>query len=102
MCRHCDFLQSLTKCRPSGQEIDQSHVLLTVEELVKARPAQVRRHERNVLACSRQHHPEPTKEEQDAGIVPEPVKESGDWTVEALTPQLEPKVAEVLMAKLNG
>ena len=33
-------------------------MLLTVEELVQARPAQVRGNERYVLAGSRQHHPE--------------------------------------------
>jgi preprotein translocase subunit SecA len=42
------------------------------------------------------YHPEPTEDEQKQGIVPEPVKESGDWTVEALTPEVEKNLRDMI------
>src|SRR6266545_3097205 len=53
-----DLLQSLIERGLSGKDVDQSDVPLTIEELVKSRPAQICGDERDVLAGSSQHHTE--------------------------------------------
>jgi preprotein translocase subunit SecA len=42
------------------------------------------------------YHREPTEDEEKAGIVPEPVTESGDWTVESLTPDAKKRVTSMI------
>ncbi len=42
------------------------------------------------------YHPEPTEDQEKAGIVPEPVKESGNWTLETLLPEITPRLGEMI------
>src|SRR5262245_48093249 len=42
------------------------------------------------------YHPEPTEEQEKVGFVPEPVKTSGDWTPESITPDVEPQVGKMI------
>ncbi|MBK7539195.1 MAG: preprotein translocase subunit SecA [Myxococcales bacterium] len=58
---------------------------------------------RSIYATRRQilegrYHREATEEEKKLGIVPEPVKESGDWTQALLTPEVKPKLVELIDA----
>ena len=77
-----------------GRNFDQRKNVLEYDDVMDQQRKTIYALRRQVL--DGRYHPEPTKEEAEAGIVPEPVKESGDWTVEGLTPQLEPKVAEMI------
>src|SRR5262249_37048106 len=42
------------------------------------------------------YHPEPTEEQEKAGIVPEAVTESGNWTVPTRRPQVEEMLANMI------
>jgi preprotein translocase subunit SecA len=77
-----------------GRNFDQRKNVLEYDDVMDQQRKTIYALRRQVL--DGRYHPEPTKEEAEAGIVPEPVKESGNWTPEALRPDLEPKVAEMI------
>ncbi|MEO6776461.1 MAG: preprotein translocase subunit SecA [Kofleriaceae bacterium] len=77
-----------------GRNFDQRKNVLEYDDVMDQQRKTIYALRRQVL--DGRYHAEPTAVEQEAGIVPEPVKESGDWTVESLTPDLEPKVAEMV------
>jgi len=74
-----------------GRNFDQRKNVLEYDDVMDQQRKTIYALRRQVL--DGRYHAEPTKEEAEAGIVPEPVKESGNWTVESLTPELEPKIA---------
>jgi preprotein translocase subunit SecA len=77
-----------------GRNFDQRKNVLEYDDVMDQQRKTIYALRRQVL--DGRYHAEPTAVEQEAGIVPEPVKESGDWTVESLTPDLEPKVADMV------
>jgi len=77
-----------------GRNFDQRKNVLEYDDVMDQQRKTIYALRRQVL--DGRYHPEPTKEEAEAGIVPEPVKESGNWTPESLRPDLEPKVAEMI------
>ncbi|MFT3692457.1 MAG: preprotein translocase subunit SecA [Kofleriaceae bacterium] len=77
-----------------GRNFDQRKNVLEYDDVMDQQRKTIYALRRQVL--DGRYHAEPTKEEAEAGIVPEPVKESGDWTPDSLRPDLEPKVAEMI------
>ncbi len=77
-----------------GRNFDQRKNVLEYDDVMDQQRKTIYALRRQVL--DGRYHPEPSKEEAEAGIVPEPVKESGDWTPASLRPDLEPKVAEMI------
>ncbi len=77
-----------------GRNFDQRKNVLEYDDVMDQQRKTIYALRRQVL--DGRYHPEPSKDEAEAGIVPEPVKESGDWTPASLRPDLEPKVAEMV------
>ena len=77
-----------------GRNFDQRKNVLEYDDVMDQQRKTIYALRRQVL--DGRYHPEPTKEQVEAGIVPDPVKESGDWTPQSLRPDLEPKVAEMI------
>ena len=77
-----------------GRNFDQRKNVLEYDDVMDQQRKTIYALRRQVL--DGRYHPEPSNEEAEAGIVPEPVKESGNWTPESLYPDLEPKVAEMI------
>jgi preprotein translocase subunit SecA len=77
-----------------GRNFDQRKNVLEYDDVMNQQRKTIYALRRQVL--DGRYHPEPTDEERKAGIVPEPVSESGDWTVATLTPTIEPKLAEMI------
>ena len=77
-----------------GKNFDQRKNVLEYDDVMNQQRKTIYALRRQVL--DGRYHREPTEEEQKAGIVPEPVTESGDWTVESLTPAVEPIVKEMV------
>jgi len=77
-----------------GRNFDQRKNVLEYDDVMNQQRKTIYALRRQILEG--RYHREPNEEEQKQGIVPEPVTVSGDWTVEALTPELEPKLAEMI------
>ena len=77
-----------------GRNFDQRKNVLEYDDVMDQQRKTIYALRRQVL--DGRYHPEPTKDQAEAGIVPDPVKESGDWTPASLRPDLEPKVAEMI------
>jgi preprotein translocase subunit SecA len=77
-----------------GRNFDQRKNVLEYDDVMNQQRKTIYALRRQILEG--RYHREPTEEETKAGIVPDPVTASGDWTVEALTPDLEPKLAEMI------
>ena len=77
-----------------GRNFDQRKNVLEYDDVMDQQRKTIYALRRQVL--DGRYHPEPSKEQAEAGIVPEPVKESGDWTPTSLRPDLEPKVADMI------
>ncbi len=77
-----------------GRNFDQRKNVLEYDDVMNQQRKTIYALRRQVL--DGRYHPEPTEDQVKAGIVPEPVTESGDWTVEALTPEVKPRVIEMI------
>ncbi|MDX2091499.1 MAG: preprotein translocase subunit SecA [Kofleriaceae bacterium] len=77
-----------------GRNFDQRKNVLEYDDVMNQQRKTIYALRRQVL--DGRYHREPTEEEKAQGITPEPVTESGDWTVEALTPDLEKQIGRML------
>ncbi|MEZ4362512.1 MAG: preprotein translocase subunit SecA [Kofleriaceae bacterium] len=77
-----------------GRNFDQRKNLLEYDDVMNQQRKSIYATRRQILEG--RYHREPTEEEAKRGIVPEPVKVSGDWTPELLTPETKPKLADLL------
>jgi preprotein translocase subunit SecA len=77
-----------------GRNFDQRKNVLEYDDVMNQQRKTIYALRRQILEG--RYHREPTEEEQKQGIVPEPVTTSGDWTVESLTPEVEPKLREMI------
>jgi preprotein translocase subunit SecA len=77
-----------------GRNFDQRKNVLEYDDVMNQQRKTIYALRRQILEG--RYHREPTEDEQKQGIVPEPVTQSGDWTLEALTPELEPKLSEMI------
>jgi preprotein translocase subunit SecA len=75
-----------------GRNFDQRKNVLEYDDVMNQQRKTIYALRRQILEG--RYHREPTEEEAKAGIVPEPVTQSGDWTVESLTPELAPRIKE--------
>ncbi len=77
-----------------GRNFDQRKNVLEYDDVMNQQRKTIYALRRQVLEG--RYHREPTEEEQKAGITPEPVTQSGDWTLESLTPEIEPRLREMV------
>nr|MDQ3297601.1 SEC-C metal-binding domain-containing protein [Myxococcota bacterium] len=77
-----------------GRNFDQRKNVLEYDDVMNQQRKTIYALRRQILEG--RYHREPTEEEKKQGIEPEPVTTSGDWSVEALTPELEPKLREMI------
>jgi preprotein translocase subunit SecA len=77
-----------------GRNFDQRKNVLEYDDVMNQQRKTIYALRRQVL--DGRYHREPTEEEKNQGITPEPVTESGDWTVEALTPDLEKQIGRMV------
>ncbi len=77
-----------------GRNFDQRKNVLEYDDVMNQQRKTIYALRRQVL--DGRYHREPTEEEQAQGVVPEPVTSSGDWTVELLTPEIKPKLEELI------
>ena len=77
-----------------GRNFDQRKNVLEYDDVMNQQRKTIYALRRQILEG--RYHREPTEEEQKEGVVPEPVTQSGDWTVELLKPELEKKLAEMI------
>jgi preprotein translocase subunit SecA len=79
-----------------GRDFDTRKNLLEYDDVMNQQRKSIYAMRRQILEG--RYHREPTEEEAKQGIVPEPVTESGDWTSALLTPEIKPKLAELIKA----
>ena len=77
-----------------GRNFDQRKNVLEYDDVMNQQRKTIYALRRQVLEG--RYHPEQTEDEKKAGVVPEPVTTSGDWTVESLKPELETKLGEMI------
>ena len=77
-----------------GRNFDQRKNVLEYDDVMNQQRKTIYALRRQVL--DGRYHREPTEEEKEQGITPEPVTSSGDWTVEALTPDLEKQIGRMI------
>ncbi|MBA3501679.1 MAG: SEC-C domain-containing protein, partial [Deltaproteobacteria bacterium] len=77
-----------------GRNFDQRKNVLEYDDVMNQQRKTIYALRRQVLEG--RYHPEQTEDQKKEGIVPEPVTTSGDWTVESLRADLEPKLAEMI------
>ncbi len=77
-----------------GRNFDQRKNVLEYDDVMNQQRKTIYALRRQVL--DGRYHREPNEQEQAAGIEPEPVTSSGDWTVESLTPEIKPKLEELI------
>ena len=77
-----------------GKNFDQRKNVLEYDDVMNQQRKTIYGLRRQVL--DGRYHPEPSEEEIKAGIVPEPVKESGDWTPPSLTPDVKSRVEKMI------
>ncbi|MCX5741263.1 MAG: preprotein translocase subunit SecA [Proteobacteria bacterium] len=83
-----------------GRNFDQRKNVLEYDDVMNQQRKTIYAMRRQILEG--RYHREPNEEELKAGIEPEPVTESGDWTLESVTPDIEPKLTEMVdLPKLN-
>jgi preprotein translocase subunit SecA len=70
-----------------GRNFDQRKNVLEYDDVMNQQRKTIYALRRQILEG--RYHREPTEDEAKAGIVPEPVTSSGDWTIESLTPELQ-------------
>src|SRR5580692_13155653 len=72
-----------------GRNFDQRKNVLEYDDVMNQQRKTIYALRRQVL--DGRYHPEPTEDQQKAGIVPEPVKESGNWTIENRSAEVKPR-----------
>ncbi|HEU0029044.1 MAG TPA: preprotein translocase subunit SecA [Kofleriaceae bacterium] len=77
-----------------GRNFDQRKNVLEYDDVMNQQRKTIYALRRQILEG--RYHREPTEEEAKAGIEPEPVEASGDWTQESLRPELEPRLGEMI------
>jgi len=82
-----------------GRNFDQRKNVLEYDDVMNQQRKTIYSLRRQILEG--RYHPEPNEEQEKAGIVPEPVKESGDWTQETIRPDVE-KALDRMMTELKA
>ncbi len=77
-----------------GRNFDQRKNVLEYDDVMNQQRKTIYALRRQILEG--RYHREPTELELKEGIVPEPVTESGDWTIESLKPEIEPQLAKMI------
>jgi len=77
-----------------GRNFDQRKNVLEYDDVMNQQRKTIYALRRQILEG--RYHREPTEDEVKQGIEPEPVESSGDWTIEALTPELQPKLSDMI------
>ncbi|HWU89508.1 MAG TPA: preprotein translocase subunit SecA [Kofleriaceae bacterium] len=77
-----------------GRNFDQRKNVLEYDDVMNQQRKTIYALRRQILEG--RYHREPTEEEQKEGIEPEPVTQSGDWTIESLTPDIETRLSEMI------
>ena len=77
-----------------GRNFDQRKNVLEYDDVMNQQRKTIYALRRQILEG--RYHPEPTEEEKKQGIEPQPVTSSGDWTIASLTPDIEPKLTEMI------
>jgi preprotein translocase subunit SecA len=77
-----------------GRNFDQRKNVLEYDDVMNQQRKTIYALRRQIL--DGRYHREPTEDEEKQGIVPEPVTESGDWTMDALMPEVSPKIGEMV------
>ncbi|HTL31983.1 MAG TPA: SEC-C metal-binding domain-containing protein, partial [Kofleriaceae bacterium] len=82
-----------------GRNFDQRKNVLEYDDVMNQQRKTIYSLRRQILEG--RYHPEPTEEQEKVGFVPEPVKESGDWTQETIRPDVE-KNLDKMITELKG
>ena len=77
-----------------GRNFDQRKNVLEYDDVMNQQRKTIYALRRQIL--DGRYHREPTEDEQKQGIVPEPVTSSGDWTVEAISPDIEKQLGQMI------
>ena len=77
-----------------GRNFDQRKNVLEYDDVMNQQRKTIYALRRQIL--DGRYHREPNEQEVAQGIVPEPVTSSGDWTVEALRPDLEKQLGQMI------
>jgi preprotein translocase subunit SecA len=77
-----------------GRNFDQRKNVLEYDDVMNQQRKTIYALRRQVL--DGRYHREPTDAEKAKGIEPDPVTTSGDWTPEALTPEIKPRLVEMI------
>ncbi len=77
-----------------GRNFDQRKNVLEYDDVMNQQRKTIYALRRQVLEG--RYHREANEEEIKAGITPEPVSESGDWSVESLRPDIEPQLKTLI------
>jgi preprotein translocase subunit SecA len=80
--------------KAEGRNFDQRKNVLEYDDVMNQQRKTIYTQRRQILEG--RYVPEASEEDRKKGIVPQPVKTSGDWTVDSLTPELAPKLTELL------
>ena len=79
-----------------GRNFDQRKSVLEYDDVMNQQRKTIYSLRRQIL--DGRYHREPTEDEKRRGIEPEPAASSGDWTVEALAPDLAPTLGQMIEA----
>ena len=77
-----------------GRNFDQRKNVLEYDDVMNQQRKTIYALRRQIL--DGRYHPEPSEAEAAKGIVPEPVTQSGDWTVELLSPDIEKQLGQMI------
>ena len=77
-----------------GHNFDQRKNLLEYDDVMNQQRKTIYALRRQIL--DGRYHREPTEDEEKQGIVPEPVTSSGNWTVDLLMPEVEPRLGQMI------
>jgi len=77
-----------------GRNFDQRKNVLEYDDVMNQQRKTIYALRRQILEG--RYHREPTEEEEKAGIVPDPVTSSGDWSIESLTPEIAPRLDDMI------
>jgi preprotein translocase subunit SecA len=77
-----------------GRNFDQRKNVLEYDDVMNQQRKTIYALRRQIL--DGRYHPEPSEQDIEKGITPEPVTSSGDWTIESLTPELETTLTRMI------
>ena len=77
-----------------GRNFDQRKNVLEYDDVMNQQRKTIYALRRQVL--DGRYHREPTEDEEKAGITPDPVESSGDWSQESLKPQVEKPITDMV------